>query len=82
MFRTIVTMGARSARLLGTELGLPARRVDDALAELRTAGAVTPVLGGGRSGGRGQLWLVRSATEAVANVRARRLRHVNREAQA
>ncbi|HYN95728.1 MAG TPA: helix-turn-helix transcriptional regulator, partial [Pilimelia sp.] len=47
-----------------------------------TAGAVTPVLGGGRSGGRGQLWLVRSATEAVANVRARRLRHVNREAQA
>ena len=53
VFRTLATMGPRDTRDLALELGLPGRRIDGALAELRTAGAVTPRPTGRR---RGPIW--------------------------
>ena len=81
VFRTITTMGPRSARMLALELGLPGRRVDDALAELHTAGAAAPVADGRRIASRAPLWLCRAPADVVAALRSRRLRLVDRDAQ-
>ncbi|WP_169734244.1 helix-turn-helix transcriptional regulator [Hamadaea tsunoensis] len=40
IFRTLRTLGRQSPSMLGRSLGIPARRVDDALAELRSLQAV------------------------------------------
>ncbi|MDQ0363748.1 helix-turn-helix transcriptional regulator [Catenuloplanes indicus] len=78
VFRTLTTMGGRDARTLAAELGLPARRVGDALAELRGAGVAAP--GPGRA--RAPVWTAAPVRDAVAAVRRRRLRLVDEEAQA
>jgi len=74
VFRTLATMGAREA----LELGLPCRRIDGALAELRTAGAVTtrPI-----DRRRGPIWQARPPAEVVAAPRHRRLRLVDQDEQ-
>ena len=76
VFRTLTTMGSREARTLALELGLPLRRIDAALDELRDAGAVTAV-----EQHRAPRWVARPADELVAALRRRRLRLVNRDAQ-
>jgi DNA-binding CsgD family transcriptional regulator len=81
VFRTIATMGPRSARMLALELGLPIRRVDDALAELHTARAAAPVADGRRLARRSPLWVGRAPAEVVTALRSRRLRLVDRDAQ-
>jgi DNA-binding CsgD family transcriptional regulator len=81
VFRTITTMGPRSSRMLALELGLATRRVDDALAELHTAGAAAPVANGRRPAVRASLWVCRPAADVVAALRSRRLRLVDRDAQ-
>jgi DNA-binding CsgD family transcriptional regulator len=78
VFRTLATMGARDARELALELGLPCRRIDGALAELRTAGAATPQPSGSR---RGPIWQARPPAEVVAALRHRRLRPVDQDEQ-
>ncbi|MEV7630063.1 helix-turn-helix domain-containing protein [Actinoplanes sp. NPDC089786] len=72
IYRTLVTMGARNAHGLAVELGLPARRVEDALAELRAVGAAA----GDRS-----VWAPRPPAEVVEALRRRRLRPADRDAQ-
>jgi DNA-binding CsgD family transcriptional regulator len=81
LFRTITTMGPRSARMLALELGLPSRRVDDALAELYTAGAAAPTANGRSAASRASLWVGRAPAELVSALRSRRLRLVDRDAQ-
>jgi DNA-binding CsgD family transcriptional regulator len=81
VFRTITTMGPRSSRMLALELGLPGRRIDDALAELYTAGAAAPVTDATRVASRARLWVGRPPAELVAALRSRRLRLVDRDEQ-
>lgn len=78
VFRTLVTMGSRDARELAVELGLPGRRIDGALVELRTAGAVTPRTSGRRCG---PIWQALPPAEVVAALQHRRLRLVDRDEQ-
>ncbi|HYN92453.1 MAG TPA: helix-turn-helix transcriptional regulator [Pilimelia sp.] len=79
VFRTLVTMGPRSAGGLGVDLGLAARRVRDALAELRAVDAAVPTRD--RTAGRPGIWLARPAGDVVAALRARRFRPVDPELQ-
>jgi DNA-binding CsgD family transcriptional regulator len=79
VFRTLTTMGARDTRVLAAELGLPARRVGDALAELHTSGAATPAEGLDR---RRPVWVPRPADDVVDELRRRRLRLADRAMQA
>jgi DNA-binding CsgD family transcriptional regulator len=81
MFRTLVTFGPRPAAALSRELGLPSRRVDDALAELRAVGAARPEPGV-RPGHRSALWVASPPDRVVGTLRSRRLRLVDPEAQA
>ncbi|BBH67759.1 hypothetical protein ACTI_44440 [Actinoplanes sp. OR16] len=78
VFRTLATMGAHHARELARELGLPCRRVDGALAELRTAGAATPRPSGNR---HGPIWQARPPVEVVATLQRRQLRLVDQDEQ-
>jgi len=78
VFRTLATMGARDARELALELGLPGRRIDGALAELRTAGAATTRPSDRR---RGPTWQAGPPAEVVAALRHRRLRLVDQHEQ-
>jgi DNA-binding CsgD family transcriptional regulator len=73
VFRTLITFGPRSARLLAGELGLHRARVDSALSELYECGAVTPGPGEPRS----PAWHARPPDEVVQRLRARRLRPPN-----
>jgi DNA-binding CsgD family transcriptional regulator len=70
VFRTLTTIGPRDARGLAAELGLPRRRIDRALAELRTAEALTPGPAGHR---RAPLWRGRPPAEVVATLQRLRL---------
>jgi DNA-binding CsgD family transcriptional regulator len=78
VFRTLTTLGSRGRRTLAVELGLPARRIDDALAELRDAGAVAAERG---ADGRSAAWVAQPPAEVIAALRRRRLRLVDRDAQ-
>ncbi|MFC7533917.1 LuxR C-terminal-related transcriptional regulator [Actinoplanes sp. GCM10030250] len=79
VYRTVVTLGVRSAPALATQLGLSARRVHAALAELHEAGAVTA--GIQRRAGRAPVWMAAPAGEVVERLRARRMRVADRETQ-
>jgi len=81
VFRTITSIGPRTARELARELGLPARRMDDALAELHEVDAVVAIPDG-RSRAHTPVWRAQPSAEVVAALRARRSRPVDREAQA
>jgi DNA-binding CsgD family transcriptional regulator len=78
VFRTLATVGPRSPRELGVELGLTAQRVDAALAELRECAACLPS-GSGRSA---RVWLARRPQDVVAALRSRRMQVVDPLAQA
>jgi DNA-binding CsgD family transcriptional regulator len=78
VFRTIATFGARSARMLGKELGLPRNRVDNALAELYECGATTAVTVGRDE----STWSPRPVAEVVDHLRTRRLRRPDPAASA
>jgi DNA-binding CsgD family transcriptional regulator len=78
VFRTLTTFGAHTGRELAGDLGLPAQRIDEALAELRAAGAASPVADR-RS--RVPSWSARPVAEVVMTLRARRVRLVDRAAQ-
>jgi DNA-binding CsgD family transcriptional regulator len=78
VFRTLTTMGSRGPRALAVELGLPSRRIEDALAELRAAAAVTIEAG---ASGRSAVFVARPSAEVVSELRRRRLRLVDRDAQ-
>jgi DNA-binding CsgD family transcriptional regulator len=78
VFRTLVTMGPRTARALAVELDLPVRRVDEGLAEL---GALDAVTSPGSAHHVAPVWTARSAAEVVGAVRRRRLRRADRESQ-
>jgi len=71
VFRTLTTMGPRNSRELASELGLPARRIDAALAELRTAAAVTSGPAGRPCG---PTWAARPPAEVVASLQRGRRR--------
>jgi DNA-binding CsgD family transcriptional regulator len=70
VFRTLTTFGARPARELAGDLGLPRQRVENALSELHECGAA----GAAMRDGRTLLWSSRPADEVVQRLRARRLR--------
>jgi DNA-binding CsgD family transcriptional regulator len=79
VFRTLVTFGVLSARDLAADLGLAPQRTADALAELLEHGAAVPVDG---AAGRAQTWVARRPEHVVSQLRARRLRLVDPQAQA
>jgi DNA-binding CsgD family transcriptional regulator len=74
IYRTLTTTGPRDGHGLAVELGLSGRRVEEALAELRAAGAVT-------SSGAPAVWFSRPPAEVVDLLRRRRLRLTDRNAQ-
>jgi len=73
VFRTLVTFGPRTQRLLAAELGLPGRRTGDALAELRECGAAVST-DDSRTAAR--IWTARRPEAVVAMLRSRRMRLV------
>jgi DNA-binding CsgD family transcriptional regulator len=73
VFRTLATFGARPARTLASELGLPRNRVETALAELHECGAATAA-----GDGRSPSWRSRPPDEVVHRLRSRRMRSPNR----
>lgn len=75
MFRTIVTMGPRSAGALAAELGLPVRRVEQALAELHAAGAAAPA--DNQAAGSLSVWAARPGQDVLSALRAGRFRRVD-----
>lgn len=82
VYRTLVTFGPRTPGGLGAELGMAIRRVDDALAELRAAGAATVAPGGRATVGRAGTWAAVPPDRAVAALRTRRLRLADERAVA
>lgn len=72
VYRTVATFGCRSAPQLVTELGLAARRVHAALAELHEAGAATSRTERG-AGSRRPVWTVTPSAALVRQLRARRM---------
>jgi DNA-binding CsgD family transcriptional regulator len=73
VYRTLVTFGPGTRRNLGTELVMPVRRIDDALAELRAAGAVTASAGARAAARQSRTWAAVPPDIVVAALRARRL---------
>ena len=73
VYRTLVTFGPGTRRNLGTELAMPLRRIDDALAELLAAGAVTSSADARSATRRNQTWAAAPPDLVVAALRARRL---------
>jgi DNA-binding CsgD family transcriptional regulator len=81
VFRTIATFGPRSAPTLARELGVPLRRVDDALAELFTIAAATPMTNPRRTR-QAPVWATRSPADVVAILHSRRIRQADPKVQA
>lgn len=79
VYRTVATLGGRSVPALIAQLGLPARRVHAALAELHEVGAVTA--GSRRRSGHAAVWTARPAAEVVELLRVGRMRAVDRAVQ-
>jgi DNA-binding CsgD family transcriptional regulator len=73
VYRTLLTFGPGTRRNLGTELVMPVRRIDDALAELGAAGAVTATTGERNATRRSPTWVAAPPDRVVAALRARRL---------
>ncbi|MFI5497027.1 LuxR C-terminal-related transcriptional regulator [Actinoplanes sp. NPDC051859] len=74
VFRTLVTFGPRTERVIAAELGLSGRRTADALAELRAAGAAVST---DDSRTTTRIWTARRPAAVVAMLRSRRLRLVD-----
>jgi len=73
VFRTLVTFGPRTQRVLAAELGLAGRRTADALAELLESGAVVST-DDSRTATR--IWTARRPEAVVSMLRSRRMRLV------
>src|SRR3712207_6741933 len=73
VFRTLVTFGPRTERILAGELGLPGRRTAEALAELREAGAAVST---DDSRTTMRIWTARRPAAVVSMLRSRRMRLV------
>jgi DNA-binding CsgD family transcriptional regulator len=82
VFRTLATLGPRSAPDLVAELGLPVRRIDAALGELRALGAVRAVTASRRAARQTSVWAPHPPAEVVAMLQSRRLRPVDPTTQA
>ncbi|HET6529013.1 MAG TPA: helix-turn-helix transcriptional regulator [Actinoplanes sp.] len=94
VYRTLVTLGPHTRRGLGTQLMMPVARIDEALAELRAAGAVTVSVTGGLPAAprmrfgepagarRTAVWAARPPERVVPALRRRRLRLVDLQALA
>lgn len=82
VYRTLVTFGPHSRRGLGAELSMPVGRIDDALAELRAAGAVTVSAGEPATARRSSTWAAMTPDVVVPALRNRRLRLVDQRALA
>ncbi|AGZ39054.1 helix-turn-helix transcriptional regulator [Actinoplanes friuliensis] len=78
VFRTLATFGPRPRRVLSSELGLPVRRTDQALAELHECDAVVST---DDSRAAARIWTARRPAEVVTALRTRRLQIVNAEAR-
>jgi DNA-binding CsgD family transcriptional regulator len=78
VFRTLVTMGPRTRRLLAVELGLPIQRIEPALAELVECRAA--IFGQGEPATR--VWAARRPDEVMVTLRARRRHLVDPQVQA
>ncbi|WP_067495483.1 helix-turn-helix transcriptional regulator [Actinoplanes sp. TFC3] len=74
VFRTLVTFGPRTERTLAVELGLPARRTAEALAELRECGAAAATADARTTT---RVWTARPATVVVEHLRRRRMHVVD-----
>lgn len=74
VFRTLVTFGPRTERILTIELGLPGRRTAAALAELRESGAAVST---DDSRTTTRIWTARRPAAVVSMLRSRRLRLVD-----
>ena len=79
VYRTVATLGVRSAPAIVRQLGLSARRVHAAIAELHEADALTA--GVRRQSGRTPQWTAVPADVVIERLRARRMRVVDRETQ-
>jgi DNA-binding CsgD family transcriptional regulator len=79
VFRTLATFGPRTRRTLSSELGLPVRRTDDALAELRECGAAVST---DDSRTTTRIWTARRPADVVSMLRTRRMRPVDPQVQA
>jgi DNA-binding CsgD family transcriptional regulator len=82
VYRTLITFGPRPLRILSTELGLPRQRIGDALAELRENGAAMAVADNRGAARSAPLWVGRPPADVIVALRMRRLRLVDRNAQA
>lgn len=80
VFRTLTTMGSRSAPALAKELGMSGRRIDHALAELGETGAAAPVPGM-RASRTPPAWVPRPPAEVVSALRQRRFHVVKQDTQ-
>jgi DNA-binding CsgD family transcriptional regulator len=74
VYRTLLTFGPGTRSVLGTELAMPVRRIDEALAELSAAGAVTAPADERSATRRSPTWTAAPPDLVVATLRARRLR--------
>ncbi|GIE95505.1 helix-turn-helix transcriptional regulator [Paractinoplanes rishiriensis] len=81
VYRTLVTFGAHTRRTLGQELSMPVRRIEEALAELAAAGAVTVSAAEGTTRRR-LAWTAMPPDMVVTVLRNRRLRLVDQRAVA
>ena len=78
VFRTLTTFGARPGPVIARELGMPAPRVDAALAELHAVGAVVPESRRGPGDRRSPAWAGRPPAEVLTRIRASRMRPADR----
>lgn len=79
LYRALVTLGPRSGKWLARDLGLTLRRVDSAIEELLTAGAVDRPAGGPSPGGQGAALRPRPVADVLAALRLRRHLSLNPE---
>jgi DNA-binding CsgD family transcriptional regulator len=78
VYRALVTVGPQAARQLSADLGMPRRRVTDAIEELATNGAVLAGrTGGGRRSSQPELWFPNAPEVVLRRLRRSRLRVVD-----
>jgi DNA-binding CsgD family transcriptional regulator len=82
VYRTLLTFGPHTRRGLGTELLMPAGRIDGAVAELQAAGAVTAAAGPPAAGRRSATWAALPPDTVISALRRRRLRLVDQRSLA
>ncbi|MFI5935919.1 LuxR C-terminal-related transcriptional regulator [Actinoplanes sp. NPDC051494] len=76
VFRTLATFGPRTERALAAELGLPARRTTQALAELRESGAADATTDPRVTA---RIWTGRRPAVVVEHLRTRRMHRIDPE---